>query len=126
MIKLIRTSLYLKLFGSNKLVFDEIFKNKSWDNYLNNIKFDIKNINDLNYWFEDGLTETDLKIFDILKKNKSNYKNIKIVNNNYKIYPKNCFNIIDKLVLAMKKVDMEKELINQAFTKLKKEYCLDC
>ena len=117
--KLIKKSLYIEEYGKKTLLFDKIIKNIQKDSLKNMFRiFEFTKT-----WFENGLTETDLKLLEILKKDEIEYKIIQ-ADKNYLEYKNHCLDIIDKLKSAMEKLNISKisELI---ISKLKKEYYID-
>ena len=117
--KLIKKSLYIVEYENKTLLFDKIIKNIQKDSLKNMFRiFEFTKT-----WFENGLTETDLKLLEILKKDEIEYKIIQ-ADKNYLEYKNHCLDIIDKLKSAMEKLNISKisELI---IPELKKEYYID-
>ena len=117
--KLIKKSLYIVEYENKTLLFDKIIKNIQKDSLKNMFRiFEFTKT-----WFENGLTETDLKLLEILKKDEIEYKIIQ-ADKNYLEYKNHCLDIIDKLKSAMKKLNIS-QISELIISKLKKEYYID-
>ena len=116
-LKLTKACLYIKTTKNKKEVSlsDEIFSQlEDYSLYKNKIFWQI--------WIEDDLTEDEIDIYNKLKsKGEDSVKN----SENYKIYLKNSYEIVDKLFGIMIKLKLSNFFIYLTYSELSREYIFD-
>jgi len=116
-LKLTKACLYIKTTKNKKEVSlsDEIFSQlEDYSLYKNKIFWQM--------WIEDDMTEDEIDIYNKLKsKGEESIKN----DENYKIYLKNSYEIVDKLFGIMIKLKLSNFFIYSTYSELSREYIFD-
>ena len=117
--KLTKTCLYIKTVKNKKeiLLSDDLFF--GLDNYSLFTKKQFWII-----WIEDDMTESDIEIYHLIKQSKEKEENYIIdeEDENYQLYMKHSYDIIDKLSSIMIKMELSNSFIYTTITELIREY----
>ena len=75
-------------------------------------------------WIEDDMTESDIEIYHLIKQSKEKEENYIIdeEDENYQLYMKHSYDIIDKLSSIMIKMELSNSFIYTTITELIREY----
>ena len=119
-INLLKTCLYIKTIKNKKeyLLSDDLFpKLEQYSLFTKKIFWKI--------WIEDDMTESDIEIFKLAKKSKTENNSIDENSDNYKLYLRHSYEVMDGLASIMIKMKLTISFIYLTFAELSKEYIIN-
>ena len=119
-INLLKTCLYIKTTKNKKeyLLSDDLFPRlEHYSLFTKKIFWKI--------WIEDDMTESDIEIFKLAKKSKTENNLIDKNSDNYKSYLRHSYKVMDGLASIMIKMKLTNTFIYLTFTELSKEYIIN-